>query len=138
MAVPNRIAFTDDTLVMMDQENYVLHESVRMPIFAFSSQAGGYLSILEKGGSLSNGALQKYDNEHTRAIYTLGRELAEKYHTDLAAISLAFLMQQTKFQVIPIVGSDTPALLQDNFAADTISLTEDDIACMNKINIFRS
>jgi len=132
MAQVNPSAFSDPTLVMMNDELYGYHQQTGLAVIPYSSQAKGYYSKLATVGAsaMSSKLLEQYDNPTTRQRFGLAQEVAQRTGYTLNQIALLYLMQQP-FMTIPIVGCKTLDQLQASLSALEITLTPSDFALLN-------
>ncbi len=103
----------DDTLVVLEGEEKKKYEDAPIPVFAFSSQAKGFF---EKYGTdtLSEKAKERYLNPESEAAYEkIARRAAETGET-ISHAALKMLIQQSQFEVFPILGSRNTAQLQSS------------------------
>lgn len=69
----------DSSIVCMDKLTMQKYKSSQFPLYAYSAQAGGYYSILEKGEKqLSEDIRQKYDYEENRKRAEIIREIGKE------------------------------------------------------------
>jgi len=126
----------DPTTVRIDRGSYDLHCDLNMPLFAFSSQAGGYFALREKlGDAYAGPGRMLYENGRTERIWQICEELKIKYETRAAVIALSYLISQRDFPVFPLIGSDSSAILEESLAAADVILDEADVRRINEINV---
>ena len=101
MAVRSKV--WDDTLVCIEGEEKKKYDSSHFPVFAFSSQAKGFFEKYATN-SLSPKAIDRYLNENTLQIYKKICERAKKENSTISATALKMLIEQSKFDVFPIIG----------------------------------
>jgi aryl-alcohol dehydrogenase-like predicted oxidoreductase len=67
------------------------------------------------------------DGERNRALVSELRRVAEQWHATLSQVALAWLLAQGD-DVVPIPGTKNLHRLEDNSAADTLTLSPGDLA----------
>ena len=101
MAVRSKI--WDDTLVCIEDEEKKKYDQSQFPVFAFSSQAKGFFEKYATN-SLSQKAIDRYLNDNTIKIYKKICNRAEKDNSTISATALQMLIEQSNFDVFPIIG----------------------------------
>ena len=101
MAVRSKI--WDDTLVCLEDEEKKKYDQSQFPVFAFSSQAKGFFEKYATN-SLSQKAIDRYLNDNTIKIYKKICNRAEKDNSTISATALQMLIEQSNFDVFPIIG----------------------------------
>lgn len=106
MSLARQERLIDPTLIYMDQEGEKWHRETGMPLFAFSSQAGGYFSKLRSLGpeGLPEALRIQYDSPDNRAIADRLEAVCRETGYSPATASLAYLTAQP-FPVYPLVGA---------------------------------
>ena len=99
----------DPTLVQMDEAHYAFHAENKMPCVSFSSQAKGFYCKLFEGGeaSLPDKAKRRFFYPENMAVYERLCKLSAETGYSVGALSLAYLICQTKFDVFPIAGASS-------------------------------
>jgi aryl-alcohol dehydrogenase-like predicted oxidoreductase len=113
--------------VKFDAEMERFHRETGMAVIPYTSQANGFFSKLARGDA----GLEKHEF-HVPANLAVGRivcELAALKRVAPSAIVLAYLWSRP-FPVVPIIGSRTPAQLEDCFAALPVRLTSAELAAL--------
>ena len=134
LAVPEvQTSGTDPTLVYMDDQQFSFHRKTCMPVFAYSSQAGGFFSgkyggeSKNLGHSSSAGVMNLYYRRDNLERLDRASEIAKRKRVSTNQIALAYLMHQ-EFPVIPIVGCKTVAQIQDSCSAANVHLTQNEVS----------
>lgn len=103
----------DDTLVVLSGEEKEKYEAEPFPVFAFSSQAKGFFEKY-RTGTLSEKAKARYLNPESEAAYEkISRRAAETGET-ISNAALKMLIEQSGFEVFPILGAGNPAQLRSS------------------------
>ena len=114
--------------VKFDADLYRFHRDSGLAVIPYTSQANGFFSKLARGDA----GLEK-NPFHVPANLAAGRmvrELAALKRVAPSAIVLAYLWSARPFPVVPIIGSRTPAQLDDCLAALPVRLTPDEVAAL--------
>lgn len=119
----------DPTLVVMDEEEYDYYKETKVPVFAFSSQAKGFFSKLEKGGveSLSDKARQRYLTRENLSMYERLKKISDGYNISVGQCAIAALLCNKDFQTIPVVGCKNGQQVKDTLAGADVKLTTEDM-----------
>ena len=128
LAAPNREAFGDKTLVLMDDEDIAFHRESGMAVVPYSSQARGFFTKLADD-RLKDGDRRRYDSPLNRARYECAQALAVRYDVPVTAIALSYLTSQP-FPVIPIIGSKNLDQLRDSLRYVDLILSAEDAAAL--------
>lgn len=114
----------DPTLVDLDRATYDYHRREQLPLFPYSPQAQGFFTRAARGPLEEplSPALQRYATPVNLALAPRVGELARAKACSVNGIVLAYLLHQP-LPVIPIIGCNTPAQLDDSLAALHVSLT---------------
>jgi aryl-alcohol dehydrogenase-like predicted oxidoreductase len=118
-------------MLYMDDATLAFHEETRTPVFAYSSQAGGYFAgkfdaALERPGC--DPALRARFAQPTNvARLAAARRLALRKGVSANQIAVAWLVEQS-FPVVAIVGPRIPEQAADSFAAGGVRLTAEEVA----------
>lgn len=110
------------------------YKKEKIPVFCYSSLGRGYLSgkFVTTGDKpieecLSGAPIEEYDCESNRRHLAAAERIAEKKHTSVSAVCLAWLLQQ-ELEVFPLVSpSSKPHMLEAMDAFDIV-LTKEEIA----------
>lgn len=109
--------FWDESLVYMEQKNEKeFYEKIKMPVFAFSSQAKGFFEKYAEG-NLSEKSRDRYYCDETLKTYEKIAKEAEKNSSAISHEALKMLVNQSKFEVFPIIGPSNIAQLEATFNA---------------------
>jgi aryl-alcohol dehydrogenase-like predicted oxidoreductase len=112
----------DPTLVAMTPELYRLHRTTGLAAIPYSSQAKGFFTkVLRDGDSLAKGMRRRYWNDENLARAKRVASLAGELGVPVAAIPLAWLMNQP-FTTIPIIGPRNAGQLVESLAAADLAL----------------
>lgn len=108
LAVPNRESFFDPNMVAMDAPLKAYHRESGLAAVAYTSQARGFFSRLEKSGEegLPDPVRKLFLNNTNRAIFTRLKEAARETGLSVGEIALAYLVSQP-FATFAIAGCST-------------------------------
>ncbi|HEY0828885.1 MAG TPA: aldo/keto reductase, partial [Bacilli bacterium] len=127
LAVPNKDAIEDKTLVMMEDRDRAFHEKSGMAAIPYSSQANGFFSgRYRKGEPLSAANSAKhvegyyYNDENFARLERLER-VANQQNLTRTQVALGYLLSQP-FPVFPIVGCYNITQLQDSCTSGNVNL----------------
>jgi aryl-alcohol dehydrogenase-like predicted oxidoreductase len=124
VAVARPDQMPDRTVVAMDAVLLEYHKRTGLAAIPFSSQARGLFHKLERGGPPSlEGAWGFYPKEDNLARYQRIREVADETGLSVSQLVLAWLQSQS-FPVVPIVGCQSLAQLDDSIRAAGLTVTE--------------
>ena len=117
-----------DELPSMTDARYDWYRKSGVSVFAWSSQAGGLFSKLEKGGeaAIDESLRQRYDMDVALRRYEVIRDLAAKYGTSVAAVALGYVV----YNPLPsaaIITSRTVEMLEDSLRVFEQELTPEEI-----------
>lgn len=118
----------DPTLVLMNEKEYAFYKETKMPVFAFASQAKGFFQKMEAGGeaALSDKARTRYLSDENRERFSRVLKLAKEHGSSAGRIALASLINNSDFQVIPIIGCKSIDQLKDTVAAADVHLSREE------------
>jgi len=121
----NREGLYDQTLVAMDGTEYAGYVENRMPVMAYTAQAQGLFSLIQKGGydSLSEAMTATYLNAATRRRAEIILSTAAETGLSPTALSLAYLLYDHRVEALPILGISKVERLTE--AAEAINLSEE-------------
>ena len=108
--------------VAMDESAFAHHCQTQLPIMAYSAQAGGFFSRLDR-------TLNGRDTALNRARRSAAFHLAQRHDCSANAIALAWLLN-APFPVSAIVGCNTAARLRDAMAATLVPLTDSEMSLL--------
>lgn len=103
----------DDTLVVLSGEEKKKYEAEPFPVFAFSSQAKGFFEKY-RTGTLSEKAKARYLNPESEAAYEKISRRAEETGETISHAALKMLIEQSGFEVFPILGAGNPVQLRSS------------------------
>lgn len=126
VARPN-IHLIDPTLSIMDKQGYEFYKNENLNVFAFSAQSKGYFSKLDTGAKLSPKASERYDNEESRKIFGLLKEISKKYDCTVTEAVSAALISIKDFNTIPILGLKNKTHVQSSMGASDIKISARDL-----------
>lgn len=108
----------DPTMKVMDDELLALHRSMRLPVAAYSSQAGGFFSRIDAAGGALPEALRANPYATAGNLRLAGAlsRLSRERGVPVSHLVLEWLLAQD-VDVLPIVGCRTVAQLDDSLAA---------------------
>lgn len=111
-------------LVKFDVDAHAFHRETGLTVVPYTSQANGFFSKLALPSTQQPADFAKHEY-HTPPNLAAGKivlELAKAKRVNPSAIVLAYLWSRP-FPVTPIIGSRTPAQLEDSFAALGVTLS---------------
>lgn len=117
----------DDTMLYFtekDYDYYSEHQDIR--IFAYSSQARGYMTKFLSGNPMHPSILRTYDSQENRDRANRALEVAKELGVSVEAIGLQYLFHRP-FPVNAVVGSRTMGQLKDTLQAIRLTLAPDQI-----------
>src|SRR5215472_8704958 len=125
LAVPNREAIEDKTMVTMDAFAFAFHQEVGLPIAAYTSQAHGFFSkASNQAGALPDVLLKWYSNaenrERLQRLQTVSRELS----LSIPVLLLAYLTNQPMI-TFPVFSCSNEGQLRENMQAGEVELASD-------------
>ena len=93
----------DSTLVCLDGDEKAKYDKSHFPVFAFSSQAKGFFEKYSQG-TLSEKAKERYLNDDTLKTYERIKKSAQESGNTISYTALSMLIEQSNFDVFPIIG----------------------------------
>lgn len=109
----------------------------QIPVFAYSSLSGGFVSGAFKSSDreaaaafLSEPTKKGYWAEENFERLARAEQLAEKYSVSVAQIAMAWLFHQD-LQVIPLQGGDSPSLYAQTLEAVDLKLKPEEVKWLN-------
>jgi len=125
LAVPNREAIEDKTMVTMDASAFTFHQKVGLPIVAYTSEAQGFFSKASSHAGALPDALQKWysseeNRERLRRLQTVSRELS----LSIPVLLLAYLTSQPVI-TFPVFSCSNEGQLRENMQAGEVELASD-------------
>ncbi len=129
LAVIDRSAIADTTIVGMDDELRRLHVTSGLAAIPYTSQANGLFQKMAAGvaGRMSPNQQAVYASPENQARFERVMALARELSTTVTAIVLGYLQAQP-FTTVPIVGCQSPQQLADSAAAGDVLLTPEQAA----------
>ena len=126
----NKEKVYDQTLVVMDDAEYTGYAENRMPVMAYTAQAQGLFSHIQKRGydSLSEAMAATYLNDITRHRAESILSIATETGLSPTALSLAYLLYDHRVDALPILGISKTERLTE--ALQVLDLSEDVIAAL--------
>ena len=107
-------------------EEYEKYVRENFQVFAFSSQARGYFSLMEKGGAnaLSEPLKKAYGNAYNEALFSRLLQYGREKGVSCATAALAALICDTKLSCFALVGTNKPARLAEVLRFSDFTVTE--------------
>jgi len=119
----------DPTCVVCDKEDISFYEKTGLPLFAYTPQANGFFTKLDKLGvaELSDNMKNTYLNDYNKALLFKLKELAGKYECTINDIVLAYQTSQA-FNCIPVFNCSNIVQLKEVMSNCEIRLTQTEIS----------
>jgi aryl-alcohol dehydrogenase-like predicted oxidoreductase len=117
--------------IAADDQARAWHTATQLPLFSWSSQAGGFLSGHFKPEDTSNADLVRVyysDDNFTRLQRAI--ELGQQKGVGPIVIALAYVLNQP-FPTVPLVGSASVAELNESLQALQIELTPEELSYLD-------
>ena len=129
LAVINRAAIADTTIVVMDDELRRLHAQGGLAAIPYTSQANGLFQKMAAGvaDQMRPNHQAVYGSPENQARFQRVMALARELSTTVTAIVLGYLQSQP-FVTVPIAGCQSPEQLADSAAASDVRLTAEQVA----------
>lgn len=120
-----------ENCVSASEEMVRWHEQTNLPLFSWSSQAGGFFSgeFSEQDPSDTE-MVEVYYSESNWERYKRAKELAQKKGCTPIQISLAYVLSQS-FPTAAVIGPENQAELKSSVAAANIQLSKEEIAWLD-------
>ena len=120
---------SDPTMLSLDGGSREFYEKEKMPIFAYTSQAKGLFSKLDRFGvdGISEGLRREFICDETLRRYEVMREISLELGRPIGQVVLATLLCDPRLEIIPIIGGKTREQIEDSFAALDIKLQGEQI-----------
>ncbi len=130
-ACVNREGLYDQTLVAMDGAEYVGYAENHIPVMAYTAQAQGLFSLIQKSGydCLSEAMTATYMNDTTRRRAEIILSVAAETGLSPTALSLAYLLHDRRVTALPILGISKVERLME--ALQTLDLTDEMIKVLS-------
>jgi aryl-alcohol dehydrogenase-like predicted oxidoreductase len=120
-------------IVKFDADAYRFHRESGLAVLPYTAQANGFFTKLALPEGRRPAGLEK-SNYHIPANLAAGRvaaRIAEARGVTINAVVLAYLWSRP-FPVIPIIGSQTPAQVEDSFRALPLRLTLEELRSLEE------
>ena len=117
-----RINATPDDILAMDEREYEGYCKTDLNLFAFSSQARGLFSVMEKGCLPEK--YSSYNNEYNFSLFERLKEASLGKGVTAAQMALSSLISDEKLNVFALVGAKNTQQLGLCTSAADISLTQ--------------
>lgn len=129
LAVVDRGAMGDPSLVAMDAELHRYHRQTSLACLPYSSTANGLFHKLahRRFPLLPANYPKMYAGPENRRRYVRARELAQRQGLSLTQVVLGYLLSQP-FVTIPVIGPRKTGQLLDSLTAASVRLAPDDLA----------
>lgn len=124
LAVPNKEAMGDPTIVYMSEEERAFYDHAQMTVFGFTSQARGFFSKMKKDdlSQVKDWVRSTYDNEENRRRYDRIQVLKKELSVSEMVIVIAYLTAHP-IASIPIIGSQSLVQMLESLEAADLRLT---------------
>ena len=126
----------DPTMLSLDEVSREFYEREKTAIFAYTAQAKGVFSKLERLGvdGISEGLRREFICDETLRRYDVMRDIASELGRPIGQVALAALLCDPGLDIIPIIGGRTPEQIEDSFAALDIKLSREQFEKIMKTN----
>lgn len=123
------VSESDPTMLSLDGGSREFYEREKMPIFAYTSQAKGLFSKLDRFGvdGISEGLRREFICDETLRRYEVMREISLELGRPIGQVALATLLCDPRLEIIPIIGGKTREQIEDSFASLDIKLSREQI-----------
>jgi aryl-alcohol dehydrogenase-like predicted oxidoreductase len=123
-------------MMYLDEAMRQWHVRTRLPVVAYSSQAGGYfgqenVAWAKCGFAGPPPKRKEYDTPSNRGRLSRAIELAGQKGVTANQIALAYLLHQP-FVVFPIVGTSRPEHVREALAASSVQLSHQECAFLSE------
>ena len=122
LASSNPARFEDETIVCINDDEYVWYEKNKMPLMAFTSQAKGFFSKYCMA-PLTQKEIMRFLSQENIERAKRAMLLADEYSVSPTCIALAYLTNN-KVQTAAILGCRNMEQLDDSLKADDILLSD--------------
>lgn len=111
----------------MDERQYDWYNRNNMPVFAYSSQAQGFLSRIAVQGKeqMPKELLEQYGSEKNYCIYERVREYAKTHQTTISAAALAYLINN-RLPCAALIGARSVGMLEESLQALSIEMSAEE------------
>ena len=119
----------DPTILSLDGKSRVYYKRENMPIFAYTSQARGLFTKLERLGveGISEGLKREFLCEETLRRFDVLYEIACELSRPIGQVALAAILCDSELEIIPIIGGKSQEQIKDSFRALDIKLSNEQI-----------
>lgn len=123
LAVPNKEAMLDKSMICMDKKGIELHKNSKLMVMAYASQANGFYTKLERleNESMNGGIKSLYYNIENLNRFERIIKLSKELSRTVSEIVLAYLTSQ-EFLTVPIIGCRTELQLENSMSAGNLIL----------------
>ncbi len=117
----------DPTMLSLDELSREFYEREKTVVFAYTAQAKGLFSKLERLGvdGISEGLRREFICDETLRRYDVMRDISNEIGLPIGQVALAALLCDPSLEIIPIIGGRTPEQIEDSFAALDINLSQE-------------
>lgn len=128
LATPNPGAFAGD-LALMDEPSLAYYAGAGLGVTAYTSQAGGFFTIVAARGleALPAERRRAFENTENLARLARTREVAEDLGVSITAVVLAFITSYPGITGIAVVGPSSRAHLRDSLAGADLVLSPEQV-----------
>jgi aryl-alcohol dehydrogenase-like predicted oxidoreductase len=136
LVVPNEPMWLDCVSIAGDGEAQAWYQQTRMPVFAWSSQGGGFFSGRYRPDRTSDATpaarsvIRVYYSPANWERYRRAAELAERKGCTLRQVALAWVLH-APLEIFALIGPATVAELEDCLGALEVELTPDEVSWLN-------
>lgn len=123
----NILPDTDPTLLQMNAEEYAFYNKTGISVFAYSPQAKGYFSKLDKGEQLKEKTLLRYGNQENDEALKRIQKIAKERQADAGDVVLSYITSQKQFAAAAIIGCKTMEQLADSLKNIDLELTQQEL-----------
>ena len=118
---------SDPTLVSLDQSSKECCKYEDLTVFAYTSQAKGLFSKLDRLGidGISPSLKREFVCDETMRRFRELKALSTGLGRPISQLALATLLCDKEIDTIPIIGGKTQEQIEDSFAATSIELSSD-------------
>ena len=120
---------SDPTMISLDELSKAFYKKEKMPVFAYTAQAKGLFTKLERLGvdGISEGLRREFACEETLRRFEALRKVACELGRPIGQVALAALLCDRELEIIPIIGGKTREQIEDSFASCEIKLSDEQI-----------
>lgn len=126
----------DPTMLSLDASSRAFYKKAEMPVFAYTAQAKGLFSKLERLGvdGISEGLRREFICDETLRRFFAMKEVARELCMPISQVALAVLLCDSELEIMPIIGGKTCEQIEDSFAALDIKLSREQFEKIMKTN----